>query len=84
MHQLEVKTFRHEEKFDQSYGTKESTKPTVMIDTLDRSQIQEPSINSKSTDPPKKRKIKRRCDKGDIFERQKEEFGEKIENLHKV
>ena len=54
-----------------------------MIYTLDRSQIQEPSINSKSTDPPKKRKIKRRCDIVDILERQKEEFSEKLENLHK-
>lgn len=75
----ERKYFRQKEQFDEMYGTKESTRPTVLVDTMNKPETQGPnSKKTKSTDPPRREKTKRRSDVLEVLERHNKEFNEKL------
>ncbi|XP_061190308.1 uncharacterized protein LOC133198197 [Saccostrea echinata] len=80
----ERKHFRQKEQFDEMYGTKESTKPTVTLDTLEKKAETQGPKENKSTEQPRRKKstVKRRSDVMEVLERHNKEFNEKMEQMH--
>jgi hypothetical protein len=80
----EHKYFRQKDQFDELYGTKESTRPTVLVDTMDnKPETQRPKpMKNRPTDPPRREKAKRRSDVLEVLERHNKEFNDKMEQMH--
>lgn len=78
----ERKYFRQKEQFDEIYGTRESTKPTITLDTLEKNP--ERQGPKQSSEQPKRNKgtAKRRSDVLEVLERHNKQFNDKMEQMH--
>lgn len=77
----ERKYFRQKEQFDELYGTRESTKSTITLDTLGKNPERQWTKQSSKQPSRNTGTAKRRSDMLEVLKRHNTEFNDKMEQI---